>query len=244
MWCGLKTPPRARRAPSCAVLAVPCQLCRGGGDCARHDSSASGTSPVAMPCTDWHQSKGKQEPRGPWGSPWPPVLSLWCLAAAKHSSVLPRGPWPQIRRGAGLAATLTGSGCGGDAVLSPAPAALKGGKLAVWPGLVAARVQHYNAWLRDQQGPSRARGPAGTQLPPRASWPPLPSWGQAGAKLRRGDGAGSSTVSNGDGAPVALPTRGSGRGRAWGRGGSVPRPMAQWQAGSLGLAALCAGVRR
>lgn len=145
---------------------------------------------------------------------------------------------------AGLAATLPGSGCGGDAVLSPTPAALKGGKLAVWPGLVAARVQHYNAWLRDEQGPSRARGPAGTQLPPRASWPPLPSWGQAGAKLRRGDGAGSSTVSIGDGALVALPTRGWGRGRAWGRGGSVPRPMAQWQAGSPGLAALCAGVRR
>ncbi|PKU35048.1 hypothetical protein llap_14646 [Limosa lapponica baueri] len=34
----------------------------------------------------------------------------------------------------------------------------QGDKLAAWPGLVATRVQHYNAWLRDQQGSGRAPG--------------------------------------------------------------------------------------
>lgn len=55
-------------------------------------------------------SGSRSVPPWPWGSPWPPaLLSPQCLAAAERSSVLPRGPWPQIRRGARLAAAPRGS---------------------------------------------------------------------------------------------------------------------------------------
>lgn len=57
-------------------------------------------------------------PPRPWDSPWPQdspwplaLLSLWRLAAAEHSSVLPRGPWPQIRRGTELGVGPVGAGC-------------------------------------------------------------------------------------------------------------------------------------
>lgn len=88
------------------------------------------------------------------------------------------------------------------------PAGPEGGKLAAWPGLVSARVQHYNAWLQDPQGTSRARAQAGNQPPLWGSRSRSPSRGQVGPKRHRGDGAGGSrrtwrsdsTVSNGDGA--------------------------------------------
>lgn len=58
----------------------------------------------------------------PWDSPWPQdspwplaLPLLWCLAAAEHSSsVLPHGPWPQIRRGTGLGVAPTGAGSQAD----------------------------------------------------------------------------------------------------------------------------------
>lgn len=104
---------------------------------------------------------------------------------------------------------LMGSGANGwDTALSPAPAALGGDELAVWPGLVAAHVQHSGTWLWDWQGPGGAGGSEGTKQPSRASQPPLPSGGLTGAKLCWVNGAGddcaawghSSTVGNGDSA--------------------------------------------
>lgn len=68
-------------------------------------------------------AEANRRPRGPgsgsrsvlcWplGLSWPPALvSPQRLAAAARSSVLPHGPWPQIRRGAGLAAAPVGAGC-------------------------------------------------------------------------------------------------------------------------------------
>lgn len=93
-------------------------------------------------------------------------------------------------------------------MLGPVPAGPEGSKLAAWPGLVAARVQHYDAWLQDRKGSSRARGQASNQPPLWGSRSLPPSWGQVGPKWHRGDGAGGSrgtwrsgsTVSNGDSA--------------------------------------------
>lgn len=225
----------AEDAPGAPKSQFGSWLCCGGSarvvPCARRGSSASGTGPVAMLRAGWHQSKGKQQPGGlgggscsvpsrPQGSPWlPALLSLWRLAAAEHSLVLPHGPWPQIRRGAGLATTPRGSRLPRSQGAAPGvPAALEGGKLAVWPGLVATRIQHYNAWLRDWHSPSGAGGAAGTQPPPRGSQIRLPSWGQTGAEPHQGDGAGSgrgtwghsSTVSNRDGALSGSPCPGPG----------------------------------
>lgn len=179
-------------------------------------------------------------PPQPWDSPWSQdspcllaLLLLWRLAAAEHSSyVLPHGPWPQIRRGTGLGVAPTGAGfqahreqrcrtCWsrsgqGDTVFGPVPAGPEGGRLAAWPGLVAARVQHYDAWLQDHQGSSRARGQAGNHPPLWGSRSRLSSWGQVSPKWQRGDGAGGSrgtsksgsTVSNGDSARSSSSRRG------------------------------------
>lgn len=93
-------------------------------------------------------------------------------------------------------------------MLGPVPAGPEGSKLAAWPGLVAARVQHYDAWLQDRQGSSKARAQEGNQPPLRGSRSRLPSWGQVSPKWHRSDGAGGSrgtwrggsAVSKGDGA--------------------------------------------
>lgn len=148
--------------------------------------------------------------------PAPGLLSLRRLAAAEHSSVLPCGPWPQISRGAGLAPLPVGAGCPAQGKwcqwvgrgAQPCAGCPSGDELAVWPGLVAARVQHYDTWLPDQQGPSGVGGSESTKQPSRGSRPPLPSGGLTGAELRWVDGAGggcaawghSGTVSNGDSA--------------------------------------------
>ncbi|NXF13541.1 PKHG5 protein, partial [Smithornis capensis] len=91
-----------------------------------------------------------------------------------------------------------------DTVLGPLPAAPKGGKLAAWPGLVAARVQHYDAWLRDRHRPGRAGGAVGNQSPLHGSRSRRPSWGQAATELHRGRRADSDQG-------------------AWGRGGTVSK---------------------
>lgn len=114
-------------------------------------------------------------------------------------------PWEQGARPEGRNSAGSRQG---DTVLGAVPAGPEGGNLAAWPGLVATRVQHYDAWLQDRQGSSRARGREGNQAPLWRSRSRLPSWGQAGPKWPRGDGAGDSrgvwrsgsAVSNGKGA--------------------------------------------
>lgn len=133
VWCGLEIPlesPRLGFSPGCAMLAVLCcaLLCwlhHGSG-------AAQAAAPALQLCQVRAGTKAKANrspggpsggccsvPPRPWDSSWPQdspwplaLLSLWRLAAAEHSSsVLPRGPWPQIRRGTGLCVTPMGAGC-------------------------------------------------------------------------------------------------------------------------------------
>lgn len=264
MGRGLKIPLESQRAglsPRCAMPVVLWWQCMGSAPVP--GVAAQPVAPALQPChvQAGTRAKAKRSPGSPsdgsrsvpprpCGSPWPPVLlSPRCLTAAEHSSVLPRGPWPQISRGTGLAATPHGSRLphsqgaapGGPVgtrwCSAPRRSAPEGGKLAAWPGLVAARIQHYNTWLRDRHSPGGAGGPAGNQPPLRGSRPPPPSRQQAGAEPCQGDGAGSGrgpwgpggTVSNGDGAHGGCPHlglrtgQGAGLCRRWWRQHAVSR---------------------
>lgn len=142
---------------------------------------------------------GPELPRRPQGLPWlrsqlgrgRRPSSPWRLAAAVCSlgpapwTLAPdkawgraqhHSPWAQVPPSQGHAAPAPG-GCGpgvpsrGIVAASPVPEAPEGSALAVWLGLVAARLQHYNAWQRDQHSPAGARGPVGVGLPPRRCQP-------------------------------------------------------------------------
>lgn len=259
-----------------AMPAVPRQLCAGVA------AQLVASSPQPCSVQAGTTAKANRSPRGPGGGSrsvlcrplglsWPPaLLSPRRLAAASRSSVLPHGPWPQIRRGAGLAAAPVGEGCqagrkrlqGGSAERTrcPLPAAPEGGKLAAWPGLVATRVQHYDTWLRGRRGPDGSGGPVGNQPPPRGSRPQRLSQGSAGPAPHQGDGAGSDpgawgrggTVSDGDGARGGSCCPGEGTGlcrwqqRAVPRGPAAagqPRPRCPVCRGRE-LPAACAGSAR
>lgn len=129
-------------------------------------------------------------------------------------------------------------GCGprvpsrGTAALSPVPEAPEGSTLAVWPGLVAARIQHYNAWQRDQHSPAGARGPAGEGLPPRRSQPQPGPRGQSGAELSQGSRAGVTRDAWGQHGTVSY---GATFGAKWGRFARAHLGTRQWPRGSGGL---------
>lgn len=118
------------RAQLPAVLSQQCRAVPHRSACARRGSSAGG--PAAVPRTGWYQSKANGQlhapgPRGEalsfhadpracpgCGPSWdvaavPPRHGAWQLLCA--ASVLPHGPWPQIRRGAGLSTTPRGHRC-------------------------------------------------------------------------------------------------------------------------------------
>lgn len=115
------------------LLAVPCWLCCAVLCWLHHGRvAAQAAAPAHRVCQVQAGTKAKANrspggpssgchsvPPHPWESSWPQdspwllaLLSLRRLAVAEHSSsVLPHGPWPQIRRGTGLGVTPMAAGC-------------------------------------------------------------------------------------------------------------------------------------